>query len=167
MQIAWQQASEYATALYNLARLFADLKQYEEAIPRMEEVLAIEKRVFGDQHERTAQTAKQLAMVRQLAAQSDRGAIDVGHNFRMCSWCGAVSEAINTCPCVRAWYCNADCQLQHWPTHKPQCRVCFYCSTVTKVKRCSRCQIAKYCNAACQTEHWGEHKTACAAPTAK
>jgi tetratricopeptide (TPR) repeat protein len=117
---------EYATALFNLAFLLAKLKQFEEAIPRMEEALAICQRVFGGQHERTVQTA----LVRQLAAQSNRDAIDVGHNFRMCSLCGAVSEIIFTCPCDRAWYCNADCQLQHWPTHKPHCTVCFYCSTV-------------------------------------
>ncbi len=135
----------------------------------MEEALAILQNLFGIKHERTAQTAKDLAEVRQLAAQSDRGAINVGRNFRMCSCFGAVSEMINTCPCVRAWYCNGKCQLQHWPTHKPHCTVCFYCSTVlTKVKRCSRCQIAKYCNAACQTAHWNEHKKECEAPpTAK
>ncbi len=121
---------EYAMSLWNLARLFAELKQFEEAIPRLEEALAIRQRVFGDQHDRTVMAATELARVRQLAAQSDRGAIDVGHNFRMCSFCGAVSEAINTCPCVRAWYCNADCQLQHWPTHKPHCTVCFQCSMV-------------------------------------
>jgi hypothetical protein len=91
----------------------------------MEEALAIRQRVYGDQHEPTVQTAMDLAMVRQLAAQSDRGAINVGHNFRMCSWCGVVSEIIFTCPCDRAWYCNAECQLQHWPTHKPQCRCAF------------------------------------------
>ncbi len=129
----------------------------------MEEALAIRQRVYGDQHERTVQTAKELAMVRQLASQSDRDAINVGHNFRMCSCCGAVSQIIFTCHCDRAWYCNADCQMQHRPTLKPHCTVCFYCSTVlTKVKRCSRCQIAKYCNAACQTAHWGEHEKDCA-----
>jgi tetratricopeptide (TPR) repeat protein len=159
---------EYATTLFNLAVVFARLKQYEEAIPRMEEALAIHQRVYGGQHERTVQIAKDLAMVRQLAAQSNRDAINVGHNFRMCSWCGAVSEIIFTCPCDRAWYCNTDCQLQHWPTHKLHCSVCFYCSTLlTKVKRCSRCQIAKYCNAACQTAHWGEHKKDCVASTGK
>jgi hypothetical protein len=140
----------YASTLGNLAFAFAKLKQYEEAIPRLEEALAIEQRVFGDQHERTVDTAKMLAEVRQLAVQSDRGAINVGHNFCMCSCCGAVSEAINTCPCVCAWYCNGDCQLQHWPTHKPHCSVCFQCSTVL-TKHCSRCKQAKYCNSACQT----------------
>ncbi len=153
---------EYATTLYNLAVAFAQLKQFDEAIPRCEEALAIFQRVYGDQHERIVQIAKHLAEVRQLGAQSDRGAINVGHNFRMCSCCGAVSEIIFTCPCDRAWYCNAECQLQHWPTHKPQCSVCFYCSTLlTKVMHCSRCKTAKYCNAACQTAHWSEHKKDC------
>jgi tetratricopeptide (TPR) repeat protein len=153
---------QYAIALSNLSRLFADLKQYEEAIPRLEEALAIRQKVYGEQHERTVRIAKELARVCQLAAQSDRGAIDVGHNFRMCSFCGAVSEAINTCPCIRAWYCNADC-----PTHKPHCTVCFQCSTVlTKVLHCSRSKQAKYCNAACQTAHWSVHKKECVAPTA-
>jgi tetratricopeptide (TPR) repeat protein len=44
---------EYATTLYNLALLFARLKQYEEAIPRLEEALAIRQRMFADQHKRT------------------------------------------------------------------------------------------------------------------
>jgi tetratricopeptide (TPR) repeat protein len=155
---------EYANTLHNLAVLFAELKQYEEAIPRMEEALALYQRVYGDQHECTVRTAKDLAEVRQLATQSHRGAINVSHHFRMCSCCGAVSEIIFTCPCDRARYCNADCQLQHWPTHKLHCSVCFYCSTLlTKVMRCSRCQTAKYCNAACQMAHWGEHKKDCVA----
>jgi tetratricopeptide (TPR) repeat protein len=159
---------EYATAMFNLAGLFAKLKQAEEAILRLEEALAIRQSVYGGQHGHTVWTIKdlaeeRLAAVRQLAAQSDRDAINVGHNFRICSCCGAVSEIIFTCPCDRAWYCNTDYQLQHWPTHKPHCSVCFYCGTVlTKVKRCSRCQTAKYCNAACQMAHWGEHKKHCA-----
>jgi hypothetical protein len=143
---------EYATGVHNHACLFFDLKQYE-AIPRLEEALAIEQRVFGAQHDQSG-----VAQIRSCA-------IDVGHNFRMCSWCGAVSEAINTCPCVRAWYLNADCQLQHWPTHKPHCSVCYPCSTVRiKVLDCSRCKQAKYCNAACQTAHWSLHKKECVAP---
>jgi hypothetical protein len=146
---------------------FFNLKQYEEAIPRLEEVLAIERRVFGDQHQITVDTAKALAEARQLAAQSHRGAIDVGHNFRMCSLCGAVSEMINTCPCVRAWYCNAECQLQHWLTHKPYCSVCFYCRTLlTKVMHCSRCKQASTATQHAR-RHTGEreHKRDCAAPT--
>jgi tetratricopeptide (TPR) repeat protein len=71
---------EYATTLWNLS---ANLRQYEEAIPRLEEALAIEQRVYGDQHERTVETAEELARVHRLAAQSDRGAINVGHNFCM------------------------------------------------------------------------------------
>ncbi len=48
----------YAVALVNLADLFAQLKQYEEAIPRYEEALIIYQRVFGDQHERSVFLAR-------------------------------------------------------------------------------------------------------------
>ena len=118
---------EYAATLYNLALLFANLKQYEEAILRFEEVLAIYQRVFGDQHARTVQTAEELADIRQLAQQTHRNLIDIGHDFRMCSQCGTVNEEVQVCPCSRAWYCDADCQLKHWPTHKPSCNICLHC----------------------------------------
>jgi tetratricopeptide (TPR) repeat protein len=68
---------QYATTLNNLAWIFANLKQYEEAIPRLEEALAVRLRVFGVQHGCTVESAKKLTKVRHLAAQSDRGAIDV------------------------------------------------------------------------------------------
>ncbi len=38
---------ESANTLNNIAQLLAHLKQYEEAIPRYEEALAIRKNVFG------------------------------------------------------------------------------------------------------------------------
>ena len=79
---------DYATALYNLAMLFADLKQYEEAIPRFEEALAIRQKVFGDQHQRTVATAKDLASAREKGQQSNRHLINPGHEFRMCNQCG-------------------------------------------------------------------------------
>jgi tetratricopeptide (TPR) repeat protein len=40
--------TNHATALNNLAMLFDELKQYEEAIPRYDEALIIFQRVFGD-----------------------------------------------------------------------------------------------------------------------
>jgi tetratricopeptide (TPR) repeat protein len=158
---------EYATALSNLALLFANLKQYEEAIPRYEEVLAIQQRVFGEKHERTLQTAKDLAEAQQLAKQSRRE-IDVGHEYRMCSQCGTVQENMSVCPCFRAWYCDTGCQVLHWATHKPNCNVCLHCNTfMTKVLQCSRCKTAKYCNAECSKAHWSQHKQDCMAPTAQ
>ncbi len=72
----------YASSLNNLAVLFAELKQYEEAIP-LEEVLAICRKVYGDNHERTVGLANDLAIMRLQAQQSLRGDIDVGHNHRM------------------------------------------------------------------------------------
>ncbi len=54
--------------------LFSDLKQYEEAIPRLEEVHLICRKVFGDKHERTVNVAKDVAFTH-MAQQSRRGEI--------------------------------------------------------------------------------------------
>jgi tetratricopeptide (TPR) repeat protein len=160
---------EYAASLNNLAALFTDLKQYEEAIPRLEEVLAIFHKVYGDQHESTVVVALHLAFVKLQAQQSHRGDIDVGHKQRMCSSCGTVKEMMDACNgCRRAWYCDAECQMQHWATHRPLCDVCQHCGTVlTKILRCSRCKRAKYCNAECSKAHWSQHKADCVATTTK
>ena len=162
---------DYAANLYNLAFLFAQLKQYEEAIPRFEEALVIYQRVYGNQHQRTVTVAKHLADARQKAKQTRREQIDVGHMYRMCNQCGNVAESVEVCDgCARAWYCDADCQLQHWPTHKPLCNVCLQCNKClygTVIMRCARCKQAKYCNVDCQKAHWTEHKKECAVPTNK
>ena len=43
------------------------------------------------------------------------------HSFkRICCWCGSEGK-FKKCPCKLAWYCNGDCQNQHWRTHKPKC----------------------------------------------
>jgi tetratricopeptide (TPR) repeat protein len=158
----------YAAALSELASLFLLVKQYEQAIPRYEEVLAIYQRVCGDQHQVTVLITELLARARLDAKKSHRDKIDVGHEFRMCSQCGNIQENMNVCPCFRAWYCGADCQQQHWVTHKPHCNVCLHCNTLLiKAMHCSRCNKAKYCNAACQKAHWSQHKTECVAPTGK
>ena len=107
--------------LSELACLFTLVKQCEEAIPRFEEALAIGQREYGDQHQNTVMTAQVLARARQMAKKSHRDKIDVGHEFRMCSQCGNIQDNMNVCPCFRAWYCGADCQLQHWEMHKPHC----------------------------------------------
>ena len=154
---------EYATALNNLAVLFYNLKQFEEAILRYEEALPIYQRVYGDKHQLTVGVAEDLATTRQLAQQRNRDVINAGHNYSMCNQCGTVKEHMFKCDgCNRAWYCNTDCQLQHWPTHRPQCDVCIQCATVlTKIMRCSRCKKVKYCGAECSKAHWSEHKKDC------
>ena len=159
----------YATALYNLAVLFANLKQFEEAIPRFEEVLPIFQRVYGDKHDNTLRVTNNLASACLAAQQRNRHVLDLGHNYSMCNQCGTVHEHMCKCDgCNRAWYCNTDCQLQHWPTHKPQCDVCIQCATVlTKIMRCSRCKKVKYCGAECSKAHWSEHKKECVKPTKK
>ena len=81
----------------------------------------------------------------------------------MCSQCEHVEEDMSVCPCFRAWYCNAACQLQHWAPFKPNCNVCLQCERLlNKVQRCARCMQAKYCDAECQAAHWSDHKKDCA-----
>jgi tetratricopeptide (TPR) repeat protein len=159
----------YATALYNLAGLFDQLKQYEKAIPRYEEALAIFQRVYGAQHEKTALLAQYLAVARQRGEQPNRDTIDVGHKHCMCNQCGKIKEKMEWCTgCRRVWYCDKECQLQHWATHKPLCNVCLHCDAVlTKIRRCSRCLKAKYCGAECSKAHWSEHKQDCVAQSGK
>ena len=79
-----------------------------------------------------------------------------------CSQCGMVSELVEVCVCARAWYCNADCQLKHWATHKPMCNICLHCDkAVYSLLHCSRCKKAKYCSAECSKAHWSVHKKDC------
>jgi len=154
---------EYATGLFSFACLYSNLKQYEEAIPLYEQALVIRKKIFGDRHESTVRTLKALNGARQNAQESIRGLINVGHDFRMCNQCGVVKEHMDVCKaCIRVWYCDADCQLQHWSTHKPQCNVCFWCgTTLAKQLRCKCCKIAKYCGVECQKADWVDHKKDC------
>jgi tetratricopeptide (TPR) repeat protein len=160
---------QYATSLYNLAFLFDQLKHYEEAIPRYEEALIIHQNVFGHQGERSVILAQRLAAARQHVEQPNRDTIDVGHKYCMCNKCGKIKEKMEWCTgCRRVWYCDKECQLQHWATHKPLCNVCLHCDAVlTKMKRCSRCLKAKYCDAECSRAHWSEHKKDCVARSGK
>jgi tetratricopeptide (TPR) repeat protein len=171
---------EYATMLWNLALLFGELKQYEEAVPRLDEVHTIWQREFGDQHETTMTTLKVLTEARKLAERSRQltksrrllkqanYVINPDPDFHMCTICGTVSEEMLACACFRAWYCNTDCQLLDWSMHKLLCDVCFQCGTlVAKVKRCSGCKKAVYCNAECSKAHWPIHKKDCVAAAGK
>jgi hypothetical protein len=40
-----------------------------------------------------------------------------------CAECGVGGASLKTCKsCMHARYCNADCQRNHWPTHKKECK---------------------------------------------
>jgi hypothetical protein len=40
----------------------------------------------------------------------------------VCSACGTRGDALLRCSaCKEAWYCNAQCQSTHWPTHRTAC----------------------------------------------
>ena len=144
---------EYAIVLSSFAVFYGELKQFEEETKLLEEAIAIEEKVFGKKHDRTLSTAAYLAKSRRDAKRHNREKINVGHDFRMCNHCGNIAkleENIGACNgCCRAWYCNNECQLQHWPAHKPTCNVCAHCDLVVerpaKIFECSRCMAVKYC----------------------
>jgi hypothetical protein len=80
----------------------------------------------------------------------------------MCSHCGHVKEHMRACPCCRAWYCDTECQLKHWPMHLTICNACSQCGEqLTTIRRCKRCMVAKYCDVECQKAHWSVHKKEC------
>lgn len=39
-----------------------------------------------------------------------------------CAWCNRVCRRVICKKCGLSAYCNAECQKQHWPTHKKLCR---------------------------------------------
>ena len=41
-----------------------------------------------------------------------------------CGDCGAKKKERKKCTgCYHIWYCNRECQLQHWEQHKDDCKV--------------------------------------------
>jgi hypothetical protein len=138
------------------------LKRYE-AIPPYEEALIIFKRVTS------MRALFSLPSVLLLPTNTlNRDTIDVGHEYCMCNQCSKVKEKMERCTGCRVWYCDKECQLQHWATHKPLCNVCLHCDAVlTKLRHCSRCLKAKYCGAECSRAHWSEHKKNCVARSSK
>ncbi len=57
--------AEYAAALCSLADLLSDLKQYDAAVPRFEEALAIRRALLGEQHPLTLRLVRDLEQARQ------------------------------------------------------------------------------------------------------
>ena len=42
---------------------------------------------------------------------------------RTCAWCEASGESMSKCSqCKVTYYCDAECQTNHWKTHKRECR---------------------------------------------
>lgn len=56
---------------------------------------------------------------------SDRCSVQQAINIgaKMCSYCHKTPERDNICnKCKKVYYCNRDCQLAHWQTHKLVCK---------------------------------------------
>jgi hypothetical protein len=68
--------------------------------------------------------------------------------------------------CKAIFYCNPECQKEHWPVHKQACKLvtcqkCGKMETSTKFPKCARCQKVFYCGRDCQSADWVDHKNSC------
>ena len=156
----------YATSLSNLGYNYISLKQYEKAIPVLDEAYTVFQRMYGDMNDIVSQVKGNLVKARELALLDHRIDIVVDHDLRMCTTCEKISEETQICPaCTRAWYCDEKCQTNDWENHKLDCNYCACCK-ITKshtqlMPHCSKCKKVKYCSSECQKKHWAEHKKDC------
>lgn len=159
--------------LWYLGEVYVYYQQYEKAIRPFEAMLVLGETIFGNDAElHNAGVYATLAEVRKQS-HGDRSKTSFDSKFRMCNHCekvgqiGEVGEEVGElegCPCLRAWYCNTECQLKDWPTHRRICNMCAYCNAVApNMPRCSCCKSVKYCDVRCQKAHLQEHKGECVA----
>jgi hypothetical protein len=111
-----------------------------------------------------------MIRINSLIINKRSGEIDSGCDFLLCNHCMKISDDMKFCTgCVKAWYCNEECQLADWTKHKPHCYVCQLCdkvlSHIVPFPHCSICKKTYYCGEECQKEHWKDHKDVCCSPT--
>ena len=97
----------------------------------------------------------------------------------MCST-AIISQPLRCGRCLVQPYCSKQCQVQHWPSHKPTCftpkettemkqvardtrvKECATCKKTEKkcdkLDICPRCLAVRYCSKACQKKDWANHK---------
>lgn len=155
---------EYPICLYNIADLCVKLKQYDKAILLLEEALIINKKLYGDQHQETRDTITFLDEVRVLSLKGDPTV--EADEYRVCASCEEVGTGLEVCiGCQKVWYCDSECRLANWGSHRSSCRTCYYCRTVPgenqKLFFCSICKKVRYCGVDCQKADWKEHKKTC------
>lgn len=141
-----------------MAWIYRNLRQFEMAFAYMETVRLVYKDTLGNQHEKTIQLAQEIQ-----ECQAEQYARPTGKRFpyRMCNGCLKISKSpMQKCPCLRAYYCNADCQAKDWPIHRPSCIRCCGCDQIfasdpgkRKWFHCSTCYVMKYCSAECRIAH--------------
>lgn len=94
-----------------------------------------------------------------------------------CGFCGKENPP-KYCKCMERGYCDADCQLHDWRSHKNECprrrerlyarqsiylrnnRCCGHCAKGKPPKRCP-CNEENYCDEKCQKKHWKTHRKVC------
>ena len=98
-----------------------------------------------------------FAMVQQVTAE--------------CARCGRKAMDLCQCPCRQVFYCDIQCQQDHWAIHKPHCNkgrrgrlpqsFCAYCSAASVNLKSCQCGAVYYCSLECQRKHFGTHRRTC------
>lgn len=85
--------------------------------------------------------------------------------WRVCNACDTVYKDMAICAgCMRATYCNKECQRADWSKHREQCDVCERCECVIRAKhvpKCGHCKFTRYCSWRCRAADWPKHKVNC------
>lgn len=141
-----------------MARIYRNLRQFDIALAYMETVRVMYRETLGSDHEKTIELTQKIQQCR--AEQYTR---PTGKRFpyRMCNYCNKISKTpLQKCPCLRAYYCNADCQTKDWLIHRPNCIRCCGCDEIfvselgtRKWFHCPTCYVMKYCSAKCRDAH--------------
>lgn len=178
------QHPEYASVLANLACLYAELKAYDGAIPRLEQAVRIYSHMCGPEHQRTISTQTALNECYKGAAKP-RPLWGTDTRWRLCGGCDNLIDrqplvALGTdflaCGgCNNVAYCSQRCVDSDWVVHGDECgnprparvRVnvylpdaCAHCYRLLSPTWCP-CHEARYCNAECQQLDWPLHKLKC------
>ena len=145
----------------DLALLMFDLRQFEQARKLIDPVLGMLRELVLTPPQQICRVAALDTALRDVMSR-DRATLADTHDWRMCNNCGAIAENLAWCACHTVWYCNAECQLSHWPMHKAQCVSCAACGIVKEgMTRCSNCKSVRYCSTECSKAHWRDHKPVC------
>ena len=81
--------------------------------------------------------------------------------------CEACNNVDAQHPCIRCgvtWYCNTECQQQHWDTHQKECAPgpwCAVCGSMAQKDWCAACNQIAYCSPECREQDAGHHSTVC------
>ena len=169
---------DYATSLYNVASLYAELKQTDRAVDLLTKALSIYTKSLGPSHPSTQRARNELAVWQEALINPEMKKKVASESHRVCSvdGCNIVQEKMNRClKCLSFYMCKDHEKLIHehvvvcskFPDVLPdeeklkKIDKCRRCRKQTKLMKCAVCEKVKYCSATCQKEDWKRHKLFC------